>query len=47
MKDHEIAKIVSELTKIAVEYGHTQQLRERIASLIVPHLKELQALKKE
>ena len=36
MKHHEIAKLVNELTKIAKQYGQTQQLRERIAYLVVP-----------
>ena len=39
MKDHEIQQIVNDLKDIAVKYGRTQQLRERIASLIVPVLK--------
>lgn len=39
MKDHEIARIVNILRDIAVEYGQTQQLRERIAQVIVPVLK--------
>ena len=39
VKDHEIAKIVSTLRDIAVEYASTQQLRERIAQYIVPILK--------
>lgn len=36
MKDHEIAALVSELTKTAVAYAGTQHLRERIANLVVP-----------
>lgn len=36
MKDHEIAALVSELTKTAVAYAGTQHLRERIAHLVVP-----------
>ena len=31
MKDHEKRELVNRLTKIAREYAHTQQLRERIA----------------
>ncbi len=31
MKDHEKRELVNRLTKIASEYAHTQQLRERIA----------------
>ncbi|MFM0044060.1 hypothetical protein [Paraburkholderia sediminicola] len=38
MKDHEIAAIVNQLRDIAKEYGHAQQLRERIAGVIVPVL---------
>jgi len=43
MKDHEIAALVNELRDVAVTYGQTQQLRERIAHIIVPVLKELSA----
>ena len=39
MKDHEIAAVVGELTKLAREFGATQQLRERIAYFIVPVLR--------
>lgn len=39
MKDHEIAKLVGELTDTAKEYGQTQQVRERIAGLVVGPLK--------
>lgn len=31
MKDHEKRELVNRLTKIAREYAHTQQLRDRIA----------------
>ncbi len=31
MKDHEIAELVNDLRDIGAEYGHTQQLRERIS----------------
>ena len=31
MKNHEYRELVNTLTKIAREYGQTQQLRERIA----------------
>lgn len=40
MKDHEIAKVVNELRDIATQYHDTQQLRERIASIVVPILKQ-------
>ena len=36
MKDHEVAQLVNGLREIAVEYGQTQQLRERIAAYVVP-----------
>lgn len=39
IKDHEIAKIVNDLRDVAVEFHATQQLRERIAQVIVPALK--------
>ncbi len=39
MKDHEIAKLVNELTDVAIKYRDTQQLREQIHRLIVPALK--------
>jgi hypothetical protein len=38
MKDHEIAKVVNELRDIATQYHDTQQLRERIAGIVVPLL---------
>lgn len=38
MKDHEIRELVNALCAVAREYGQTQQLRERIAGLIVPVL---------
>lgn len=34
MKDHEFAKLVSEVTKVAIEYHNHQSLRERIAKLL-------------
>jgi hypothetical protein len=39
LKDHQIAQTVNALTTIAREYGGTEQLRERIAQVIVPILK--------
>lgn len=39
LKDHEVAAVVNALRDIAVEFGQTQQLRERIANLVVPILK--------
>ncbi len=41
MKDHEIALIVNELRSIATKFHSHQSLRERLANLIVPHLKEV------
>jgi hypothetical protein len=40
MKDGEIAKVVNELRDIATQYPATQQLRERIANVIVPLLRD-------
>lgn len=42
IKDHQIAQIVNQLRDIAIEFGGTQQLRERIAVVIVPVLKAQQ-----
>lgn len=39
MKDHEIAQLVNALRDCAVEYHDAQQLRERIAALVVPALR--------
>lgn len=41
MKDHEIAQLVNALRDCAVEFHNAQQLRERIAALVVPALREL------
>jgi hypothetical protein len=41
MKDHEIAQLVNALTQVACKYHDTQQLRERLAHLVVPVLKHL------
>lgn len=38
-KDHEVAAIVNELRRIALEYGGSQQLRSRIAEYLAPILK--------
>jgi len=40
MKDHEIAQLVNALRDCAVEFHNAQQLRERIAALVVPALRE-------
>lgn len=34
MKHHEIRELVNELTKIAQDYGQTQQLRDRISRCV-------------
>lgn len=41
MKDHEIAELVNHLRDIAVAYHDTEQLRARIAYVVVPKIKEL------
>jgi len=38
MNEHEIALTVNRLRDIAKEYGQTQQLRQRIAAVVVPLL---------
>lgn len=38
-KDHEIAKIVSEVTNLAIIYAGTQQLRQNISAYLVPIFK--------
>lgn len=38
MKPHEMREFVNRLTKIAKDYGQTQQLRERIAGEVVKTL---------
>lgn len=39
LQDHEVAQVVNELRRLALEFGGSQQLRERIASYIVPILR--------
>ena len=41
LKDHEIAKIVSDVQDIAVTYAHTQQLRQNLSQYLVPILKKM------
>ena len=41
MKDHEKRELVDALTKVAVEFASTQQLRERIAQLVLPALENV------
>jgi len=51
MKDHEIANLVSSITKAAEEFAEAQQLRQVISNLVAPVLKaerdELEALRAE
>ena len=39
MKDHEITLLVNELTKVARTYGQTEQLRARIAEVVIKTIK--------
>lgn len=39
LKDHQLAKLINELTSIAKTYGCTQQVRERIAGVVLSTLK--------
>lgn len=41
MKDHEIAKMVNDLTEVAKIYAGTQQLRARIGSVVKTYVKGL------
>lgn len=43
LKDHEVREIVSAVTKVAHQYGQTQQLRERIKDVLFPVLKRVPA----
>jgi len=36
MKDHELRELVNALTETALEFSGTQQLRERIAGVVLP-----------
>lgn len=47
IKDNQIAQIVNQLRAVAKEFHNTEQLRERIAHIIVPALKAAQAGKGE
>lgn len=44
MKDHEIATVVNDLREAATTHRVAQSLRERMAKIIVPHLKRLAEL---
>lgn len=41
MKEHQISEVVNQLRDIALQYRDTQQLRERIAHVVVPLLGQL------
>ena len=41
MKDHEIRETINELRDIAIKYHDAQQLRERIAHVILPMIEKL------
>ena len=41
LKDHEIAALVNELTAVAKQFGHTQQLRARIYKALLPTLEKI------
>jgi hypothetical protein len=43
LKDHQIAALVNELRDIAIQYHVAQQLRERIAQVVVPAVRAAQA----
>lgn len=38
MKDHEIAKLVNDLTDVAKTYADTRQLRARISKVVIHHI---------
>lgn len=38
LKDHEVSLVVNEVRRIALEYGCTQQLRDRLADYLGPIL---------
>lgn len=40
LDDHQIALIVNQLRDTAIDYHSTQQLRDRIAHIIVPYLRK-------
>lgn len=46
LKDHEIAIMVNELTKVAKERGHAQCCREAIRAVVLKHLEFLPEPKK-
>ena len=42
MKDHKKRELVDALTAVALKYGTTQQLRERIRNVLLPALAEIE-----
>jgi hypothetical protein len=40
-KDHQIREMVDEIRDTAIDFRDTEQLRDRIAAIVVPHLREL------
>lgn len=47
MKNHDIAKLVNDLTAIAKQYGQTDQLRDRISIAVLGLAVEVEQLHKE
>ena len=47
MKDHEIAKIIDDVTHVARVYGQTWQIRVRVQKVLHPVLKQLAQPKRE
>jgi len=47
MKNHDIAKLVNDLTAIAKQYGQTEQLRDRVADAVQGLTAEVEQLHKE
>lgn len=44
MKDHEKRELVSALTEVAVSFRDTQQLRARIADIVLPAISDAEAI---
>lgn len=42
LKDHELALLINELTKVAQEDGQLQCIRVRVRDVVLKHLKPLQ-----
>src|SRR5574342_719638 len=41
MKDHELRELINDVTAVARNYAHTQQLRQQTSQLIVPVFEKL------